>query len=240
MSQYIKRSTGEFETGTRSPLRTLGPMMLGVGLATGAYWSLDLRTRTAQTLPELVLHIEDDVLRLPDGSTCPLPNGGCAAQLAALPPSEMRIVTGPRAYYAATTPILHLAADRKEPVLLDDGNGPVEMSPKRPDDLKAWSTLDPDLPGMRLRVILRSDGYWLAGAAGKVLGFDTRGPTLPPLPSGPDLEGLGHKLAAVRSQFNDVEDTCAVLPSLDTPVTDVVRTAVAAHAGFKTILVAVP
>jgi hypothetical protein len=240
MSQFRKRTTQEFDLGAPSPVRLLGPMLVGVALATGAYWALGLRTRTAEALPEVVLRVDDDVLHLPDGSTCPLPNSGCATQLQSLPMSEIRIVTHASTSFAQTTPILRMVADRHEPALLDDGNGPVEVVPKRPSELKTWSTLDIDAPGMRLRVIQRSDGFWLAGAAGKILGFDTRGPTLPPLASGPDLEGLTKKLALVRAQFADVEDTCAVLPSLDTSVTDVVHTAVAAHSGFRTVLVAVP
>jgi hypothetical protein len=149
-------------------------------------------------------------------------------------------VTAPRALFAVATPVLRTAADRNAPALLDDGNGPVEVVPRRPTEMKAWSTLDPDAAGMRMRVIMRSDGFWLAGVAGKVLGSDPRGPTLPPSATGPDFDGLGRRLAAVRREFRDTEDTCALLPSLDTPVADVVRAAAVAHSAFPTVLIAVP
>jgi hypothetical protein len=38
----------------------------------------------------------------------------------------------------------------------------------------------------------------------------------------------------------NTEDTCALLPALDTPVGEVVRAATAIHRQFKHVLVAVP
>jgi hypothetical protein len=216
-------------------------MLLAAGaVAAVAYFAMPWHTRKAASLPELVLRVEGESLNLPGGKSCSLPREGCADALASLPQAEVRLVAPAGSPFAVATPVLRHAADHGLPALLDDGKGPVEVTPRRPDALQTWSDLHIDLPGVRLRIILRADGFWLAGANGKVLGADPRGPTLPPLASGQDFDGLDKRLALVKREFKETEDECALLPSLDTPFSDVVQAVAVAHHHFGTVQLAVP
>jgi hypothetical protein len=222
-------------------VRVFWRMLLGVAMVAAiTYFALGLQPTTSNGLPEVLVRVDGESLRLPNNSTCPLAHDGCATELRALPPAVLRVLGTPNTLFAATTPILQIAADGHRPALLSDGQSPVEVMPQRPSALNDWSHLDPDAPGMRLRIIQRADGFWLANVGGKVLGSDPRGPTLVPTSDGPDFDGLNKKLIAFRAEFKDTEDTCALLPSLDTPLSDVVRAAAVAHAHFKTVLIAVP
>lgn len=226
----------------RNPgLRLLPAMLIGVGIAAAITWfALGLRTRTTAATPELELRLERDGIRLPDGTLCPVAQRGCDAALARLPAARLRIHGPPDAMFALAVPALQVAARAHREVLLDDGSSPVSVEPRQTPELQAWSNLDIDAPGLRLRVIMREDGFWLGSAVGKVLGGDPRGPTILPRASGQDFQGLSRKVKAVKANLPHVEDTVALLPALDLPLSDVVRAAVALHGTFDHVLVAVP
>jgi hypothetical protein len=240
MSRLWKSSTREMEVSAR-PTSPLVPMLLGMA-AVGCvgYFVLGLKSRAPPELPELMLRIEGESLTLPSGATCALPHDGCAEPLGRLPVAIWRLLAPAQASFAVATPVLHAAAERGRSVLLDEGRGPVEVFPTLAPAMKSWSDLNIDAAGMRLRIILRADGFWVSGANGKVLGADPRGPTLPPKADGQDFDGLAHKLELVRREFRDTEDVCAVLPSLDITIGDVIRTVGVAHQTFREVKLAVP
>jgi hypothetical protein len=241
MARLWRRHTAEIEK-VRSPgLRLLPAMLIGVGIAVAfSYFAMGLRPTAALDVPELEVRVEGDELLLPDGTRCTALHHGCDRALAALPRARLRVLAPPEALFAPAAQVLAVAARNHREALLDAGTGPVVVEPASPADMKGWSDLNPDAPGLRLRVILRNDGIWIGSVAGKVLGADPRGPTVTPTPAGQDYAMLDRKLHAVKTNIQDTEDACGLLPALDTPVGDVVHAAVAIHGTFKHVKLAVP
>lgn len=237
-SRVWRKERSPWSAVESGPLRTALVLVLAVGGIAGAsWWSLGV-TRASE--PEVLLRIDREQLLLPNGRSCPLERQGCVNALSQLPAGRIRLTTDGTTPLYVTVPVLQLAAAREVAVLLDDGSGPVRLLPRKADPMQSWAKLDPDAPGVRLRIILRADGLWLAAVGGKVLGPDKHGPTVTRRPEGHDFERLDVMLKAVRKRFPELEHTCALLPSLDTPVRDVVRTASVAGATFDDVMTAVP
>ena len=216
-------------------------MLVGVAIAAGiTYFALGLRARGAEGPPEIELRLEHDGIRLPDGTVCPVAGNGCAGPLARLPKGRLRIRGTPESLFALAVPALEVAARAHRDALLDDGSGPVAVRPLGRQAMRRWSHLDIDAPGLRLRVVMRADGFWVGSAAGKVLGKDPRGPTLLPGPKGQDFAGLERKLSAVKGTIRETEDSCALLPALDAPLSDVIGASTAIHKDFQKVLLSVP
>ncbi|MBS2030919.1 MAG: hypothetical protein JST54_23650 [Deltaproteobacteria bacterium] len=242
MTQLWRRHTSEIEQVRRPGLRLLPAMLVGVGIAgLVAYFGLGLRPAANIAVPEVEIRVEGESLRLPDGTSCAVAKRGCESALAHLPRTQrIRVVAPPEALFALAAPVLTMAARDHREATLEAGTGPVPVEPVLPDDMKGWADLNPDAPGVRLRVIIKNDGIWIGSVAGKVLGADPRGPSLVPTPAGQDYAGLAQKLRSVRTNIQDTEDACGLLPALDTPVGDVVQAVDAIHGTFKHVLLAVP
>ena len=240
MASLWRRHTNEIAVPRSPGLRLLPAMLVGVAIAAGlTYFALGVHPSGELAIPEVVIHALGTSLQLPDGTTCSLEHRGCAAVLSRLPRATIRVRAAPDTLFAAAAAALIPAAQNGVDAWLDDGSGPVSLEPHFPSQMKEWADLNPDAPGMRLRVILRADGIWIGTVHGKVLGSDPRGPSLLPTTSGQDYAGMERKLAEVKSTFPDTEEACGLLPSLDTPVGQVVDAARAIHRHFKRVLIAV-
>jgi len=240
MAQLWRRHTNELGVVRNPGLRLLPAMLVGLGTAAAlAYFAVGLHPDKKMAEPDVEIRASGTSLHLPDGTVCTIERHGCDLSLAQLPPGRVRVIARPEVLFAVAAPALAVAARHGAEALLDDGTGPVAVHPRFPAQMKEWADINPDAPGFRLRVVLRADGIWIGTVDGKVLGSDPRGPSLLPTATGQDYAGLSRKLASVRRTLKDTEDTCALLPALDTPVGEVVRAATAIHKHFGTVLLAV-
>src|SRR4051812_26508648 len=159
MARLWRRQTQEMVIHRSPGLRLLPAMLIGVAFAGGiTYFALGLKPKADPRLPELVVRVEGERLRLPDDSLCPVAHHGCDAALQRLPPAELRVVAPPDAMFAYAAPALAVAASAHREALLDDGTGAITVEPMRGAGMKDWAEPNSDLASLRLRVIMKADG----------------------------------------------------------------------------------
>ena len=159
--------------------------------------------------PPTELVVAAEVLKMGDRS-CPLAAGGCDVMLAKFPSGALRLTASGEDLFGVLTPVLGRAAVESRAVTVTDLKDEQEVLPTNTARVSSGPPCDPDAPGVRLRIIVRADGISLPGArSGKVLGADSRGPTLVPTEKGQDLAGGHRKLGTLKKESRSMWRTSA-------------------------------